>query len=56
MGKVLVRVDRELLKQLRDMRPELAGLKDAPLVNLILREALTASRSPPLKRREGREE
>jgi len=41
--KVSVRVDRELLEQLRDLRPELAGLKDAPLVNVILREALVAS-------------
>ena len=37
---VSVRVDKESIKQLRDARPELAALKDAPLVNLILREAL----------------
>jgi len=56
LGKlVYVRVDEELLMQLRDARPELAALKNAPLVNVILREAVVASRSPPLKRKEGEE-
>jgi len=53
--KTTVKIEKEMLEQIRKLRPELADLKDAQVIRVILREALTASRSPPLKRKEREE-